>query len=323
MNEKEISEEHRSMYTNFINELTALKTLDHPNIIKLYEVFECENAIYLVQELCDGGELFDYIANKRSLSEQEASMIFQQMVGSIIYCHKNRICHRDLKPENFMLSSTGGDDWSVKLIDFGISRSYFKIDAMSGNQLLRMKSLAGTTPYMAPEIFKRNYSNSCDTWSLGIILFIMLSGYPPFEGYNEEEIADKIVDIDYNFDDPIWGSVSDTAKDLISKMLCDEVERITPKEALAHEWVANSHKFKKLKSNKVLVDRLSKFQNSSKLRKTILSFLASKASDEDMKNEIELFNNIDTNKDGYITLKELKAGLKSYKEIDKEYVCVY
>ena len=99
------------------------------------------------------------------------------------------------------------EGWTVKLIDFGISRSYFKFDAGTGKECLRMQTVAGTTPYMAPEVFQRNYSNSCDTWSLGVILFIMLSGFPPFEGYDEEVIIKKITNLDYNFDDPIWVSL--------------------------------------------------------------------------------------------------------------------
>lgn len=140
------------------------------------------------------------------------------------------------------------------------------MDAVSGNQLLRMQSLAGTTPYMAPEVFKRNYSNSCDTWSLGVILYILVSGYPPFEGYTETEIADKIVDLRYDFSDPIWETVSDSAKDLISKMITSETERITPKEALAHEWLTKADHYQKIKSNRVLMDRLVKFQSATKLR---------------------------------------------------------
>ena len=160
-------------YNNFITEVTALKTLDHPNIIKLYEVYENDSKVYLVQEYCNSGELFEYIANKESLSEAEAMTFFRQMVGAIIYCHKNRICHRDLKPDNFMLVKSD-TELSVKLIDFGISRSYFKLGGKGNNETARMQSLAGTTPYMAPEVFKKNYSNACDTWSLGVILYIML-----------------------------------------------------------------------------------------------------------------------------------------------------
>jgi len=99
------------------------------------------------------------------------------------------------------------EGWTVKLIDFGISRSYFKFDAVNNKDGLRMQSVAGTTPYMAPEVFQRNYSNSCDTWSLGVILFIMLSGFPPFEGYEEHEIIKKITELDYSFEDPIWVSL--------------------------------------------------------------------------------------------------------------------
>lgn len=204
LNESEIAEESKGLYNNFLNELASLKLLDHPNIIKLYEVYEWENAIYLVQEFCDGGELFDYIVEQGALDETVASDLFQQMVGAVIYCHKNRICHRDLKPENFMLCSHG-DGWKVKLIDFGISRSYFRMDESMG--VMRMSSIAGTTPYMAPEVFRRNYSNSCDTWSLGVILYIMVAGYPPFEGYEEDDIETKIKNLDFSFDDEIWVTI--------------------------------------------------------------------------------------------------------------------
>ena len=109
-------------YQSIINEVTALKNLDHPNIIKLYEVYEDEDWIYLVQEFCEGGELFDYIANRDHLSEKESANIFKQIMQSIIYCHKNRICHRDLKPDNFMFATKDGS--TIKLIDFGLSRSF-------------------------------------------------------------------------------------------------------------------------------------------------------------------------------------------------------
>jgi len=216
-----------------------------------------------------------------------------------------------------MLSGKG-NEISVKLIDFGISRSYFSMEESGSSQLIRMQSIAGTTPYMAPEVFVRNYSNSCDTWSLGVILFIMLAGYPPFEADVEEDIAKRIVRLDYDFDDPVWEYVSEEARHLIPKLLTDEKERITPKEILQHEWMAKAHSFKRLKTNKLLMKRLEKFQSSNRLQKTILSYLASKASDEDLKDEIHFFNQIDSNKDGYITMKELKQGLTKYTDGNKD-----
>lgn len=138
----------------------------------------------------------------------------------------------------------------------------------------------------------------------------MLSGFPPFEGYEEEDIIKKITNLSYSFDDPIWEKVSDLAKDLISKLLQEEKKRITPKDALKHEWLKQCKGDAMPRGNTLLIDRLVRFQSCSRLRKAILSYLASKASDQDLKDEIEFFNMIDVNKDGYITKKELKAGLK-------------
>mmetsp|Transcript_12088 Transcript_12088/g.13602 ORF Transcript_12088/g.13602 Transcript_12088/m.13602 type:complete len:139 (-) Transcript_12088:390-806(-) len=138
----------------------------------------------------------------------------------------------------------------------------------------------------------------------------MLSGFPPFEGIEEEEIIKKITNLDYSFEDTIWDSISENVKDLISKLLQEEKMRITPKEALKHKWLKVSKNAALPRGNTLLIERLVRFQTTGRLRKAILSYLASKASDQDLKDEIELFNMIDTNKDGYITKKELKTGLK-------------
>ncbi|CAI2385020.1 unnamed protein product [Moneuplotes crassus] len=317
LEESEVSEKNKKFYRTFINELSSLKLLDHPNIIKLHEVYECGNSIYLVQEFCNGGELFDFIVEKGTIDEPTAAEIFKQMVGAIIYCHKNRICHRDLKPENFMLCSNG-DGWKVKLIDFGVSRSYFKMEENMG--ITRMASVIGTTPYMAPEVFEENYSNSCDIWSLGVILYIMVAGYPPFEGDNEEEIEAKIKLLNFSFDDEIWAELSDKVKDLISKLLTEEHYRITPKEALKHEWCVTENPFPVSRDNKTLIDRLIRFRHCGRLRKAVVGYLASKVSDTELQKEIDFFNLLDTNKDGYITKKELEKGLKNYLDIDNDLI---
>lgn len=150
----------------FFNEIIALKTLDHPNVIKLYESFEDENDVYLVQEFCDGGELFDYIVEQDHLTEHDAAVLFKEILLSLVYCHKNKICHRDLKPENFMLSKSSGKI-NVKLIDFGLSRSFYKMENTGKDALMRMKTKVGTAFFMAPEVIRKDYSNSCDMWSAG------------------------------------------------------------------------------------------------------------------------------------------------------------
>ena len=161
---KRIPREKIRNYQRFINEITALKTLDHPNVIKLFEIFEDEDDVYLVQELCSGGELFDYIVNQEFLSEYQAASIFKQILHSITYCHKNAICHRDLKPENFIFKAAG-DSSNLKLIDFGLSTSYFRHVGWGQGIYTRMTTRAGTAFFMAPEVLESNYSNACDMWS--------------------------------------------------------------------------------------------------------------------------------------------------------------
>uniref|UniRef100_A0A7S3JHA9 Calcium-dependent protein kinase n=1 Tax=Euplotes harpa TaxID=151035 RepID=A0A7S3JHA9_9SPIT len=167
---------------------------------------------------------------------------------------------------------------------------------------------------MAPEVLNKDYSNACDTWSLGVILYIMLSGLLPFEGTTDAEIEENIKSLNFDFEEEVWDGVSAEAKDLISKMLVYEKDRITPKEALNHPWVKSMLGDTSGKSYKdSYLDKLEDFKQSNHLKKAILSFLATKVNDEEIKDEIELFNSFDTNNDGYITKKELKKGLLKMK----------
>lgn len=170
---KVIEKEKIKNFQRFHNEVNALKTLDHPNIIKLFEIYKDDDKVYLVQELCSGGELFDHIVEKEFLTEDVAAKIFQQIMQAIMYCHKNRICHRDLKPENFMLKSRD-ENACVKLIDFGLSCSFMSFGNTGKEKLKRMTTKAGTLFFMAPEVLKMNYTSKCDVWSAGVILYIML-----------------------------------------------------------------------------------------------------------------------------------------------------
>jgi calcium-dependent protein kinase len=308
---KRIPREKIRNYQRFLNEITALKTLDHPNVIKLFEIFEDEDDVYLVQELCTGGELFDYIVNQEFLSEFQAATIFQQILHSITYCHKNAIAHRDLKPENFMFKSSG-EGSNLKLIDFGLSTSYFKSTGGQG-EYTRMTTRAGTAFFMAPEVLEANYSNACDMWSCGVILYVMLCGYPPFDGDTEEEILLNVQSGEYDFDDEVWDKVSEEAKDLIKKLLVPEDQRLSPKEALDHPWLKNrdiEQKKQDLGTNHI--KRLKKFQKAKNFKKAVLTFIASRVSDSEIEKEIEVFRSLDKNKDGYITMLELKAAMRKH-----------
>ena len=157
---KQISRSKITKIERFLNEVHALKTLDHPNIIKLFEIYEDKDNVYLVQELCTGGELFDRIVENQYLNEKQAAVLFQQIIQSILYCNKNRISHRDLKPENFMFKSKD-EDSNLKLIDFGLSMSYYKLDKESQkSSMVRMKTRAGTAFFMAPEVISHDYTES-------------------------------------------------------------------------------------------------------------------------------------------------------------------
>jgi calcium-dependent protein kinase len=150
--------------------------MDHPNILKLYEVFEDQKFIHLVTELCQGGELFDYILEKRKFSEKTAAHFMKQLFQAIAYCHRKGIVHRDLKPENLLLEQHS-ETASIKVIDFGTSA------LIDPKKVLSQK--LGTPYYTAPEVLKSNYNEKCDVWSCGVIMYIMLCGYPPFNGGND------------------------------------------------------------------------------------------------------------------------------------------
>ncbi len=172
--------------------------IDHPNIIKLYEVYEDSRYVYLIMEECIGGELFDRIyeriSKKNLYSEKEAALIFKQYMSGICHCHAQTVCHRDLKPEN-MLFLNISDDSPIKIIDFGLSKIY-----SSHNH--KMSSQVGTAYYISPQVLEGNYDEKTDIWSAGVILYILLTGEPPFNGANDNEIYRKIAKKKFSFPSP-------------------------------------------------------------------------------------------------------------------------
>ena len=165
-------------WERFETEVKILQTLDHPHIIKLYEYFEDTKNVYLITEICGGGELFDKIIEKEYFDEMYASKVFKQILQAINYCHSLEIAHRDLKPENF-LYETKEDSSDIKVIDFGLSKI---CHSKNNGKIERLKTRAGTPYYISPEVLAGNYDKSCDLWSAGCILYILLCGYPPFYG---------------------------------------------------------------------------------------------------------------------------------------------
>lgn len=169
--------------SKMMEEVNILKKLDHPNIIKVYDVYQEERHLCIVTELCSGGELFDRIKQASNFTENQAARYMLDMVSAVKYCHEVGIVHRDLKPENLLLEDKNPNA-RLKLIDFGTSQ-HFEPDE-------KMKKFIGTSYYIAPEVINGSYDQKCDVWSLGVILYIMLSGLPPFNGSSDEEIYKKI-----------------------------------------------------------------------------------------------------------------------------------
>ncbi len=159
--------------TRLLYEIDILKNLNHPNIVRLYEVFEDKMSIFLVTELCDGKELFDEIIQRVKFTELEAAIVTKQMLQVMAYCHEKKVAHRDLKPENVLIDSK--NKGAIKVIDFGTSHVF-------DGKNHEMHQMYGTAYYIAPEVLSGTYTEKCDLWSIGVILYVMLSGKPPFNG---------------------------------------------------------------------------------------------------------------------------------------------
>eukprot|EP00117_Sycon_ciliatum_P002175 scpid75731/ scgid7518/ Calcium/calmodulin-dependent protein kinase type 1; CaM kinase I; CaM kinase I alpha len=211
------------------NEVNVLKKVEHPNIIKLIELYESKNHVYLVMEIVTGGELFDRIVDKGQYSELDASQLVRQVLGGVKYLHDLGVVHRDLKPEN-LLYWDKTEESKIMISDFGLS----KMDDVS-----MMSTACGTPGYVAPEVLaQKPYNHMVDMWSLGVICYILLCGYPPFYADNDSQLFTQIMRGDYEFDSPYWDNISDSAKEYIRHMLTvDARKRCDCNEALAHPWV--------------------------------------------------------------------------------------
>ena len=301
----------------FTLEINILTKMDHPNIIKLFEVYEDKRHIYLIMEECTGGELFDRIIeriNKKNLfTEREAAVLFKQMMSSICYCHTQGICHRDLKPENLLFQSK--DDTSpLKVIDFGLSKIYANNAPGGDKGQMKMTTKVGTAYYVSPEVLTGDYDQSCDIWSAGVILYIILTGDPPFNGANDNEIYRKIQMKKFSFPSPQWDKISEDVKDLIKHMLCDPKDRYTAEQVLSHTWVTNLAPNSTESLLNLNVETMSAYKNTNNLKKAALTYIASRLNDEEIKNLKEIFLALDTNQDGTLTVQEVKEGLANLKD---------
>uniref|UniRef100_A0A8C2T9X1 Death-associated protein kinase 2 n=1 Tax=Coturnix japonica TaxID=93934 RepID=A0A8C2T9X1_COTJA len=212
-------------------EVDILQQTLHANIIKLHDIYENKTDVVLILELVSGGELFDFLAQKESLSEEEATRFIKQILDGVNYLHSKKIAHFDLKPENIMLLDKNIPIPHIKLIDFGLAH---KIE-----DGVEFKNIFGTPEFVAPEIV--NYEPlglAADMWSIGVITYILLSGASPFLGETKQETLANITAVNYEFDEEFFSNTSDLAKDFIRKLLVkDPRKRLTIQEALSHPWI--------------------------------------------------------------------------------------
>ena len=303
---KELLKKSLSDYEGLMREVNLMIKLDHPNIIKLYEYYENDKKIYLIMELCTGGELFDRIVenteNGIQFTEKQAANLFRQMMNAINYCHKNGIVHRDLKPENLLYLSKDKNS-PIKVIDFGMSKRFTPEKFMSEK--------VGTAYYISPEVLQGKYDEKCDIWSAGVILYIIICGYPCFNGEDDDEIFAAIQKGKIQFPSPEWDDISEDAKNLIKKMCCPPDKRLTAEQVLQETWVKDNAP----NSNKTLLpmkkDGFKNYANSNKLRKAVITYIASRLSEDEIKKIKEVFQSIDTDNDGKLSLEEMKKALSS------------
>ena len=250
----------------FFAEVDILRKIDHPNIVRLYEFFEDDKYYHLVTEFIEGGELFDFVIKSKMLSEPIAAHFMNQLLSAVAYCHANNIAHRDLKPENLLLDHESPNA-TLKVIDFGTSTTYNPND--------RMTKRYGTSYYIAPEVLQKDYTEKCDIWSCGVILYILLSGRPPFYGHNDKDILKKVSRGEYSLKGKVWESISSSAKRLISRMLdFNPKTRISASEALKNEWLCKAVTGPPVTSIKVL-ENLQAFKAEQSLQQGVFAFIAS------------------------------------------------
>jgi len=276
----------------------------HGSIVTIKGAYEDSLYVHIVMELCAGGELFDRIIQRGHYSERKAAELTKIIVGVVEACHSLGVMHRDLKPENFLLVNKD-DDFSLKAIDFGLS-VFFKPGQI-------FTDVVGSPYYVAPEVLLKRYGPEADVWTAGVILYILLSGVPPFWAETQQGIFDAVLKGYIDFESDPWPVISDSAKDLIRRMLSSKpAERLTAHEVLRHPWICENGVAPDRALDPAVLSRLKQFSAMNKLKKMALKVIAESLSEEEIAGLREMFQAMDTDNSGAITFDELKAGLRKY-----------
>ncbi|CAK59936.1 unnamed protein product (macronuclear) [Paramecium tetraurelia] len=286
-----------------LEETEILKALDHPNIVKVLEIFADFKYYYIVTEYCQGGELLERIKTITNYNENLAAKYMKQVFSAIQYCHQKNIVHRDLKPENILFDSRDPDA-NLKVIDFGAS------EKMIDSSFLTKK--IGTPYYVAPEVLSDSgYDEKVDVWSCGVILYILLIGRPPFKGASDIETLRLARQGKLNTNNERWLRTNEQAKDLMMKMIIvDPKKRISMQEAFNHPWIQN------IQQNEIedinLIKNLSQFTAQNKLKAAIFQFISVQLVNKEESSKLfQTFKTLDQNGDGVLTKEELLKGMLS------------
>lgn len=304
------SEQDRALhFSQLRDEINIMKEMAHDNIIKFFEVYEDAGFLNIVMECCKGGELFDRIKAQPSgsFSEKDACGVLKQIISGIKYMHDNKIAHCDLKPDNFLFL-TEKPDAALKIIDFGMSKHVQRRKYLS--------SFRGTPYYVAPEVLEAKYSEHCDIWSFGVVMFVMLFGYPPFHASTDDEIFKKIAKGFSNVTKKGYGAwfpaaipCSEDAKDLIAKCLKQsQAERLTAGECLSHKFFHGGASDKPLVEG--VLANLNAFTANVNFKVQVLSLMTDILGKDELSDLKTMFKSIDANGDGQITADELRNALK-------------
>ncbi|GMY11729.1 CDPK-related kinase 5 [Fagus crenata] len=286
-------------------EVKILRALTgHTNLIQFYDAYEDHDNVYIVMELCEGGELLDRILSRGGkYTEDDAKAVMIQIFNVVAFCHLQGVVHRDLKPENFLFTSKD-ENSQLKAIDFGLS-DYVKPDQ-------KLNDIVGSAYYVAPEVLHRSYSTEADVWSIGVIAYILLCGSRPFWARTESGIFRTVLKADPSFDEPPWPSLSAEAKDFVKRLLNkDPRKRMTAAQALSHPWIKNFNDVKVPLD--ILIFKLMKvYMRSSYLRKAALKALSKTLSVDELFYLKEQFALLEPNKNGTISLENIKMALMKY-----------
>jgi len=294
------------------NEIAILRDLDHPNIVRLYEVYDTKSQIYMVMELCSGGDLWKRVP----YTEVDAAKIVKKMVSAVAHMHEQGICHRDLKMENILFENDSPEA-EIKVIDFGLSQKF-----SPGEQ---MKSRVGSFYTMAPQVLQGEYTSKADMWSLGVLAYIVLCGEKPFEAPERDDVIARIMRCDFHFDHEAWKTISDEAKEFIKDLIeIDPDGRLSAHQANETEWLQKQESESTLEKELIdLIHRTLLYQSEGSLMKKIaLLIIAHHSSNEEIRELRNAFRQYDSNNDGIITFDDFKTTLGNfgYREEDCKFL---